>query len=656
MGKNFNRFKHFIRSSLFLSPYVKNYILLSNARSGIHISGLIALLEIWMIVSMVIRIATSDTTFPMPWMIRHLCAYFLLLLNALLMLWYCFHFLHGDEVNKRIGKAIKIIFCIASVSFGIYISYTSINPRGQGFAFFTMELFAMCIFVWHPIGSIALLSGSFAFYLFFQNKLEPLSLSMQINSFTAWVAMVLITFNNRHQRRIQAEKDENLEKLNSYLKFKSQVDELTGVFSMTYFRKKAMEILQNEDVDISDLCFVFTNIENFANYNEKYGFSTGNIFLRRTGQIIKDIFEDDLVARFSDDHFVILCHSNDLEKKLDAAKNKILLSESFVQLAFKAGIYRPTERLTSPINACDYARYACNNVGKHFGFDIAEYDDAMAKEFRLKQYIINNIDNAVQNNLIEIYYQPVVLAENGKLCGVEALARWNDPEYGLLQPASFVPILEEYHQIHKLDMYVMENVCRDIYNAYNLGLPITPVSVNFSRLDFELFSPVAELNRCVETYGISKQDIHVEITESAIASTDTKLMEAMNAFRNCGFSLWLDDFGSGYSGLNVLKDFNFDMMKIDMLFLNKFSENSKTQPILSSIVSLADKIGMQTLTEGVETEEMREFLKSIGCQRLQGFLFGKPMPKDELMRKIQDGTYDTSVLAVRKRGDKGQIG
>ena len=186
----------------------------------------------------------------------------------------------------------------------------------------------------------------------------------------------------------------------------------------------------------------------------------------------------------------------------------------------------------------------------------------------------------------------------------EALARWNDPTYGLISPAVFVPI-----------------------------------SINFSRLDFELSDPVKEVSTCIDKYKISKDDIHVEITETALTETDNKLQTAMNSFREKGFSLWLDDFGSGYSGLNVLKDFTFDMMKIDMKFLSKFSENEKTRPILSSIIALAKNIGMQTLTEGVETKEAYSFLKSIGCQRLQGYLFGKPMPKDEFLKKILPGEY-----------------
>ncbi len=307
----------------------------------------------------------------------------------------------------------------------------------------------------------------------------------------------------------------------------------------------------------------------------------------------------------------------------------------------------PKDRMIPPSIALDHARYACESIKKRYNIDIQEYSESMDGEFNREQYIINNIDNAVKKGYIKRYYQPVVWADNAKLCGAEALARWNDPEFGFLSPGEFIPILEEYQLIHKLDMYVMEEVCRTIGESYKNCEPVIPISINFSRLDFEISDPVHDLNRCVELYGISKEDIHVEVTESALVDSDQKITSALSEFRNQGYSLWLDDFGSGYSGLNVLKDYNFDMMKIDMKFLSKFSENKKTRPILSGVVEIAKSIGMQTLTEGVETPEMSDFLRQIGCQRLQGYLYGKPMPREELIAKIHSGEYDASDLKTK---------
>ena len=259
--------------------------------------------------------------------------------------------------------------------------------------------------------------------------------------------------------------------------------------------------------------------------------------------------------------------------------------------------------------------------------------------FHRKQYIINNIDSAIKKGFIKVYYQPVVWSKTKKLCGLEALARWDDPEYGFLPPASFVSVLEEYRLIYKLDLFVLESVCKDMSSYQQDGKACIPVSVNFSRVDFEMIDVASEVDRIVNQYDIHNTNIHVEITESALSDNNIKLRTAMSKIRDGGYSLWLDDFGSGYSALNVLKDYSFDMMKIDMKFLVSFSENQKTRTILQSIMQMAKGLGMNTLSEGVETENAAEFLSSIGCERLQGYLFGKPMPKDVLISKLNDGTY-----------------
>ncbi len=638
------RLLNFIRKRLSYSRYVKNYIFLSNVRSSIFISVIVILLELWMIASAVFRIATSDQTYTLAWIVEHLVSYFILLASASCLLAFCVNFLRGGGLDKRIGRAARIVFTIIALAFGIYISCASIDPSGQVFAFLTMEMFVLCIFTWHPVAFVAVLTTSFLVYMAARNTVQPITYSVKVNAFTSWLSLLVIGLNNHEQRRVEAEKDERLERLNEHLQDKSVIDELTGVPNLTFFNENADSILKDKDTDLQALRFVFMNVENFSSYNKKYGFQAGNEFLKKIANILSDEFKDSLLARFSDDYFVALCPAAGLEARLEAAKDRIKAEEESVRLGLKAGIYTPESRTVDPGLACDNARYACASTKKLYGKDTAVYDKKMADDFKLKQHIVNNIDIATERGYIELHYQPVVLAENNKLCGAEVLARWRDPEYGFLPPNKFVPILEDYHLIHKLDMYVMESVCRDLKKAYEQKIPIVPVSVNFSRLDFEMLDLVEEIGRILEKYGISKNDIHIEITESALSENDGKLEKAIGEFHQKGYSLWLDDFGSGYSGFNVLKDFSFDMMKIDMKFLSKFSENEKTRPILTSIIELAQKIGMQTLSEGVETEEMRDFLKSIGCERLQGYLFGKPMPKDEFKSKLNSGVYDTSAL------------
>lgn len=622
------------------SPFVKDYLFAANVHSSIFVSIIVAGLEIWMLILMILGVIQNSNNYSQQWIITHTWAYIGLLTISLVMLFYSLNFLKRKVKNYTLGFIIKYVFTLAMIAFGLYISYTSKDRGGQVFAFITVIIFVNCILVWHPLIAFTTLSIVFCIYTTLQSRIVPISLSIKINGFTTWLAFCVAAISSHHRIRTEAAKDEKLHELNTYLEKKSRIDDLTSLSNMNYFYSRATEILQEQNEDITKLGFIFMDVENFKNYNEKYGFSAGTAFLKIIADILRKAFEGELLARFSDDHFVVLTYVDGIDKKIESINQEIRKKEDSVLLGFKVGICRVTDSSDSPNLSCDRARYACESIKKFYGRNIIEYDEAMSRIFKQKKYIINNIDLAIEKGYIKVFYQPLVWTDSGKLCGIEALARWQDPVYGLLTPGAFVPILEEYHLIHKLDICVIETACRDIkeYFIANKAYPI-PVSINFSRLDFELINPAEELERCITKYGLTRSDIHVEITESALSSSDEKLKHSLETFRKNGNSLWLDDFGSGYSGLNVLKDYSFDLMKIDMAFLSNFSENQKAQPILSSIVSLAQKIGMQTLSEGVESQEAYEFLKTIGCQRLQGYLFGKPMPKEELTKKIEDGTY-----------------
>ena len=180
----------------------------------------------------------------------------------------------------------------------------------------------------------------------------------------------------------------------------------------------------------------------------------------------------------------------------------------------------------------------------------------------------------------------------------------------------------------------MKCVCKDFRDGLNKGLPIAPVSINFSRLDFELMDVPTKLEEITHEYGISREYIHVEITESALAGDDGLVSDAIDKLHGFGYSVWLDDFGSGYSSLNVLKDYQFDMMKIDMKFLDGFNMDNDAPVILDTIIKLADNLKMMSLTEGVETAEIADFLTKAGCGRLQGYFFAKPMPLQEFREAI----------------------
>ena len=646
MKKSFlSKVKDFFYGLSHSSDYTKDFLFKSDIRSNFFIGMTVICLEIFMLLRLKFKNILTDFPQDSDWIRKHVCAYLVLLAAAVILVFYSFLYKKGKTKSRVLGKLVKDLFCVVSISFGLYMSYISLNPTSQVFAFLTMEIFVLCIYAWTPLQSLLISVGSFGIYIYLQSRLGPVYYGTKINSFTAWLFLYACALNTFYQKKCAAQEEEKLESLLKYVREKSSQDELTGLPNLHKFQYDAMEFLKKSEVVLENWRFVFMDIGNFKNYNEKYGFSAGNAFLKIFGQYIIEEFPDELVARYSDDHFIVLAEVKDLEQRLDSLHEKIRKWESDVQMTLKAGFYMPKDQFTPPGSACDYARYACESIKKNYTVNYIEYNTMMHKEFNRKKYIVNSIDNAINNGYIKVFYQPVVWAADGKLCGAEALARWDDPDFGFLQPGAFISILEEYHLIHKLDMAVLEIVCRDLREAMDKGLRVFPVSINFSRLDFELLNLADELDSCVERYGIDKGLIHVEVTESMLGEGNAKLTGMLNNLSERGYSLWLDDFGSGYSGLNVLKDYSFDMMKIDMNFLSKFSENKKSQPILTSIVDLAEKIGMKTLSEGVETNEAYDFLRSIGCQRLQGYLFGKPMLKSELVEKIHNGTYVVSELA-----------
>ncbi|MBQ1547919.1 MAG: EAL domain-containing protein [Lachnospiraceae bacterium] len=270
----------------------------------------------------------------------------------------------------------------------------------------------------------------------------------------------------------------------------------------------------------------------------------------------------------------------------------------------------------------------------------------------LAKYIEENIDRAIENGWIVVYYQPVVRTLTGEVCGMEALARWIDPEYGLLAPDVFIGTLEESRQIHKLDSFMIRKICEDYDEKIRAGLPTVTVSFNLSRLDFHLCDIHSVIEESIAKFRVPREAVRIEITESTMETDEERMHDVIDKFVEKGLRVWMDDFGSGYSSLNVLKDYNFDTLKIDMVFLRKFDQRSKE--IVKAIVDMAKRIGVHTLAEGVETKEHLDFLKSIGCEKAQGYYISKPLPKGECRNYLFSKGY--KFEANNKRAYFHEIG
>ena len=409
-------------------------------------------------------------------------------------------------------------------------------------------------------------------------------------------------------------------------------DALTGLMGMHRFRELMTEELKkaSERGELSKYALLFFDLTNFKLFNLKFGVSAGDKLLCQMAEILKSVYGNRFVGRFSDDHFVVLTDRQDVTESILVVNIKAGEIDQNAMLQLKAGIRRLCDEdvKVSAEMICDQAKLACDSIKQDATNYTCEYNDQLTSQMELKAYVNANIENAISQGYIRVYYQPVIRTLTGKLCGVEALARWIDPEYGNLSPAEFIPFLEEAHLIQMLDNFVIYEVGRQMREQLDHDIPVVPCSFNFSRMDFIMGDPFEEVENVIRKFGLQRNLFRIEITESMIMQDQARIMDQVNQFHDCGYEVWMDDFGSGYSSLNTLKDFHFDEIKIDMLFLKDLNEKGRS--IITSMVSMAKKLGVHTLAEGVEYDEQVEFLKSIGCEKMQGYYYGMPMSGDKL--------------------------
>ena len=586
---------------------------------------------------------------------------------------------HGGKRASLSSVMVISLFALVCLAFGVMVSYgdfisskvypdivVGTDPKTgkdivkdvigndksnkQIICFLMFSIYIGCLLIWNPLISIGILGSLFLGFFFLLNHVADLNGRIvpegdQVNYITFFISLAMVAVSIYNQRLSEAKKDEELEEL-------ATKDKLTGLMSFEYFFLQVRERIERYNIQKGDSVYLFLNITNFKIYNDQNGFEKGNEFLKNVGQILLETFHTySLVSRQSDDHFVIFAINQDIEEKINSINEKIQALEPDIKPGIMVGAYEVYNPNDDPRYAVEKARYAYSAL-KHSNSAklIMYYDEKMHDDYLMVQYVVTHIDEAIEKDYLKAFYQPVVWSKGRALCGAEALARWIDPKYGFLSPAKFVPALENARLIYKLDKEILRLVCQDIrYNLDN-GLPALPVSINFSRADFGIIDIVEVVTETVEQYQVPHELLHIEITESALTDEEDTLKQTIVRLHERGFATWLDDFGSGYSSFNVLKDYEFDVLKLDMKFLTGFSDNKKSRALIRSVISMADQIGMKTLCEGVETMEQAEFLEEASCGRLQGYLYGKPLSYQDIMAKITSGEYTLSKdILVNKK-------
>ena len=432
---------------------------------------------------------------------------------------------------------------------------------------------------------------------------------------------------SRLHKAIARSREEVLEKLQYIVDY----DELTGLYSRSKMFAETRRMLD----DNSDKKFIMIHmdLDHFALFNASFGEAEGDRLLRYLGECVQQLaekFPNCTYGRMNADRFcacvaydggrdALVAELELIQKKLEAYRKDYLFKLS-------TGICEITDNSLSVEDLYFHSAIAARKCKSQAGVHFAFYDEATVHKMEKEVEITGEMQKALDEEQLVIYFQPKFTLSNEHICGSEALVRWIHPEKGLVSPGDFIPVCEKNGFISKLDYYVWEKTCQHIRRWIDEGRTAFPVSVNISRIS--LYNPqLAELlTGLVKQYNVPTYLFQLEITESAYM-TDPELMEkTIETLHDAGFVILMDDFGSGYSSLNTLKRIKVDVLKVDMKFLPVEDETERGEIILTSVIKMAKWLGMSVVVEGVETRKQRDFLEGAGCDSVQGYFYSKPIP------------------------------
>ncbi|MDE5576434.1 MAG: EAL domain-containing protein, partial [Oscillospiraceae bacterium] len=433
-------------------------------------------------------------------------------------------------------------------------------------------------------------------------------------------------------------------------------DSLTGLYNRHAFIKNARRVIDEDP--LTQFSLMLLNIGSFKVVNDLFGRDVGDKVLAVIANAVRELVADKGVyARFFSDNFVVLTPCNECgvqpQTMLDAVGKAVaqsgLLSH---EIQYYIGVYTVADRSMSVESMADRAAIACSSINGSYQEHIAFYNEEMRLALLEEQALCDDSRRAIHDGEFCVYYQPVYGIKAKKFVSAEALVRWNHPAKGMISPGKFVPVFEKNGFIAELDLYVLEQVCIYMKRRRDSGLPQFPISVNISRMslyDPRLYDTISELT---DRYEIDPKFFRIEITESAYNDNPAQLLETVGKLRGKCYPVLMDDFGSGYSSLNTLKDIPIDILKLDMKFMQGFEKNGKVGTIVTSVARMSKWLNIPLLAEGVETKAQFDFLSSVGCAYIQGFYFARPVPEEELTRLITlEGVSGSGDIETYALGD-----
>lgn len=433
-------------------------------------------------------------------------------------------------------------------------------------------------------------------------------------------------------------------------------DRLTGLLRDDDFFHAATTLLANRSID---WMLLVMDLEQFKLFNEWYGREAGDMVLARIGSGLNRDAErcEGLAGYMGNDDFCLLAPGDRLDIQELYEKVHRVIVRFGVSIGFLPafGISRSNGG-TSILNLFDQASLACRQAKQDFKNRIRAFEPSMYNKTAEDYRILSDFQDALRNGEITFYLQPQCRASTGKVVGAESLARWIKPNGETVPPTAFVPVLEKYGFISDLDKYIWESVCRWCRQCLDRGLPLVSVSVNVSQVDIFTLNVTDYFCELIERYDLPRSAVKIEITESACGEDSQKVRDTVQRLREQGFVVLMDDFGSGYSSLNMLHELNIDIIKLDAYFLHLDSDSErKGVHILESIVNMTKTLALPIIVEGVETASQREFLMGLGCRYMQGFHFYRPMPAANFEALIADPANVDNRGFVFKANDQFRI-
>lgn len=410
-------------------------------------------------------------------------------------------------------------------------------------------------------------------------------------------------------------------------KYRSTHDSLTGALNREAFFEDVRNIL--DEYPNVEYVMVCCNIKGFKLINDMFGVEEADRLLIRCADTIREkIQKGATFARLEADRFAVLMPKSRYTEELFMTGMNMVsnyLNNAQYRMVILVGVYEIFDKQAPVISMVDGAFLAIDSISSSFKNSIAYYGDMLRREYLSEQKILGEFEEALQTGQFAMFLQPIVNMDQ-KVKLSEALVRWIHPDRGIIAPASFIPLLEKTGYIYKLDMYIWEQAAKRLAYWASMGFDDLSISVNISVKDFYYIDLYETLVGLVEKYHINPSRLKLEITETIFMTEKERQLEIINSLKEYGFLVEIDDFGSGYSSLNMLKEVPADILKMDMAFLSMDKNATRGRKIVNTIITLAKALGMLVIIEGVETQEQMEYLRGTGADYLQGYFFDKPLP------------------------------